>query len=287
MLRSRSYTRSAASACTGPRRVLERRSGSPAPVADAVRASVELQPAVDRDEVQCELLQVQVEVATPVCRDLDEAGGHLLRLRHEVSRAAEQHGAWLVACGAAPWGEGISPVTDEARYRDIRVRVPALVDEQLINGMHVHVAVPTRGQGIEMVNRLRADLPLLVAASANSPYWRGRDTGFSSWRTVHYERWPVAGPPPHFADELGYDGCVHELLGAGVMRDIGQLYWQARVSARYPIVELRCPDVQLRVDDAVLIAGLTRALVMTALDDMRHDVPYPVTQPPVLRAASW
>ncbi len=267
--------------------LLERHSGYPAPVADAVRAGARLQPGLEPGDVQGELLQVQVEVATPVCHDLDEAGGHLLRLRHELSASAEEQGARLVACGAAPWRDGTTPVTDEARYRDIHARAPGLVEEQLINGMHVHVAVPSRAQGIEVMNRLRPDLPLLLAMSANSPFWQGRDSGFASWRSVHFERWPVEGPPPHFADEEDYDRRVAALLATGALLDAGQLYWEARVSERYPTVEIRCPDVQLRVDDAVLLAGLIRALVTTALDDMAADTPYPVPPAELMRATCW
>ena len=267
--------------------LLDRWSGHPVPVADAVRSAASLQPALEPDEVHDELLQVQVEVATPVCQELDEAGGHLLRLRHELGTAAETHGARLVASGAAPWHDGAAPVTDEARYRDIRLRAPALVDDQLINGMHVHVAVPSRAHAVEVVNRLRPDLPLLIAMSADSPYWQGRDTGFSSWRSVHQERWPVAGPPPHFTDEAHHDRCIQELLATGTVRDLGQLYWHARVSSRHPTVEIRCADGQLRVDDSVLLAGVVRALVMTALADLRRDAPYPVVSPELLKAACW
>jgi carboxylate-amine ligase len=267
--------------------LLDRVTGLPAPVAEAVRAGAALQPALGSGDVQRELLQVQVEVATPVCHELDEAGGHLLRLRHGLSTSAEEQGAVLLACGAAPWHDGGTPVTDEPRYRRIHDRAPGLVEEQLINGMHVHVAVPTREHGLEVVNRLRADLPLLLALAANSPFWQGRDTGFASWRTVHFERWPVAGPPPHVDGEEDYDRRVTALLGTGALLDAGQLYWQARVSERYPTVEVRCADVQLRADDAVLLAGLVRALVATALEDAGDGVPYAIAPGELLRAACW
>ena len=179
--------------------LLDRWSGHPVPVADAVRSAASLQPALEPDEVHDELLQVQVEVATPACQELDEAGGHLLRLRHELGTAAETHGARLVASGAAPWHDGAAPVTDEAHH----------------------------------------------------------------------------------------DRCIQELLATGTVRDLGQLYWHARVSSRHPTVEIRCADGQLRVDDSVLLAGVVRALVMTALADLRRDAPYPVVSPELLKAACW
>lgn len=261
--------------------------GYPMPVAEQVCSDAQLQPALAPDDVQHELLQVQVEVATPVCHELDEVGGHLLRLRHELSAAANEHGARLVASGTAPWHEGVAAVTDLARYREINLQAPGLVGDHLINGMHVHVDVASRAEGIEVVNRLRPDLPLLLAMSANSPFWRGRDTGFQSWRTVHFERWPVAGPPPYFRDEEEYERRVEALVSTGCIRDRRQIYWHARVSERFPTVEVRCADVQLRVDDAVLLAGLARALVMTALRDLHDGVPAAVIDPELIRAATW
>jgi carboxylate-amine ligase len=266
--------------------LLDRSTGHPTPLAEAVRAAARLQPGLDPDDVQGELLQAQVEVATPVCHDLAAVGGHLLRLRHELSAAAEAHAARLVAVGAAPTHDGAAVVTDEPRYRDIHAGAPGLVDEQLINGMHVHVAVPSRAAGVEVLNRLRCELPLLLALSANSPFWRGRDSGFQSWRAVHFDRWPVQGPPPQFADADDYDHRVETLLATGAIRDRGQLYWDMRVSERYPTVEVRVADVQLRVDEAVLLTGLVRALVITAQRDAAADTRYDVTPFEVLRAAS-
>lgn len=267
--------------------LLDRACGYPAPVADAVRSAVLRRPALGPDDVHGELLQVQVEGATPTCRHLDEVGGHLLRLRHELDDAAAEQGARLAATGAAPWHDGAAPVTDEARYREIRTRAPGLVEEQLINGMHVHVAVPDRAHGVEVLNRLRPDLPLLLAMSANSPYWRGRDTGFHSWRAVHLERWPVAGPPPHLRSVADHDARMEALLATGALPDARQAHWHARLSPRRPAVEVRCADVQLRVDDAVLLAGLVRALVTTALRDLRCEASYPVVPTELLRATAW
>lgn len=91
-------------------------------------------------------------------------------------------------------------VTDQARYRAMLTQAPQLVAEQLVNGMHVHVGVPSRDTGVQILNRIRVWLPTLTALSANSPLWDSHDSGFASWRTVIFSRWPVSGMPPHFAD---------------------------------------------------------------------------------------
>ncbi|MYS86262.1 MULTISPECIES: glutamate--cysteine ligase [Streptomycetaceae] len=262
--------------------------GEPVARAEAVRAASDLQPALRDGEVQPEMLQVQVEVATPVCESLDEVGEHLLRMRRAVSAAAEQNGCMLAACGAAPFAcDGQVSVTARPRYRSLYVDAPQLVDEQLINGMHVHVRIPDRGAGVAVINRLRPWLPLLVAMSANSPLWHGDDTGFASWRTVVFGRWSVSGIPPLFADATDYDHRVDDLLDVGALRDRAAIYWQARLSERYPTVEIRAMDVQLRVDDAVLLAGIVRALITTAIAEDRAGAALSSPAPELLASAQW
>ncbi|MDP9418275.1 MAG: glutamate--cysteine ligase [Actinomycetota bacterium] len=263
-------------------------SGQPTPAADRVSRVARAQPALGEDDVQRELLQAQLEVATPPCETLDEVGGHLLRLRSELVRAAESEGCRLLATGAAPLhGDGPAEVTRTQRYEEIHDHAPRLVDEQLINGMHVHVAVPDRRTGVSLLNRLRPWLPVLLAMGVNSPVWDGRDTGFASWRSVHFERWPVSGPPPHFDDEQDYERRADALVATGVIRDRAQLYWQARLSDNYPTIEVRCWDVQLRADDAVLLAGLLRALVARLLADASAGEVAVPPPPELVRAAAW
>ncbi|GAA4931901.1 glutamate--cysteine ligase [Streptomyces coeruleoprunus] len=260
----------------------------PVPLADEVRAAAGIQPIVNDQEIQSELLQAQVEVATPVCTDLDEVGGHLLRLRHAVGTAAEKNGCRIVACGAAPLREPAPvPVTEKARYLAMRSQAPQLVAEQLVNGMHVHVGVPDRDTAVGVLNRIRVWLPVLVAMAANSPLWDGKDTGFASWRTVVFGRWPVSGPPPSFAGIEDHDRRVRTLLDSGAISDTGQIYWQARLSDHYPTLEVRCMDVQLRADTAVMYAGIVRALVATALREEAAGLPVPYCPPEQLQAANW
>ncbi|WKU48602.1 glutamate--cysteine ligase [Streptomyces sp. VNUA116] len=260
----------------------------PVPLADEVRAASGLQAMTEAREIKSELLQAQLEAATPVCTGLAEVGGHLLRLRHAVSAAAQKAGCRPVACGAAPLAGGAPvPVTGEGRYLALQAQGARLVDEQLVNGMHVHVGVPGRAAAVGALNRLRPWLPVLVAMGGNSPLWRGRDTGFASWRTVVFGRWPVSGPPPLFEGPDDYDRRVGALLRAGAIMDTGQLYWQARVSERYPTLEVRALDVQLTVEDAVLFAGIVRALVTTALREEREGAPLAPCPPEMLHAANW
>lgn len=268
--------------------LLDPGTGLPVARAEEVRTAAQLQPALTDGEVQLELLQAQIEVATPICHQLEEVGGHLLRMRHALGEAAEAVGCRLAATGAAPYsGSAPVPVTPKERYRTMRTDAPRLTDEQLICGMHVHVAVPERHLGVAVLNRLRPWLPVLVAMAANSPVWGGTDTGFASWRTVLFDRWPVTGVPPLFADAAEYDLRIKALHETGIIRDTGQLYWQARLSERYPTVEIRAMDVQLRADEAVLLAGVVRALVVTAVRQEQAGLPLPDPYPESLAGADW
>ncbi|MGW6918049.1 carboxylate-amine ligase [Kitasatospora sp. NPDC054939] len=276
--------------------LLDAATGLPTARALQVRAAAGLQPALDHGEVQHELLQAQLEVATPVCHDLDEIGGHLLRLRHALGEAARADGCLLAASGTAPFADPDRlpvPVTPTARYRGMHTDTRRLTDEQLIAGMHVHVGVPDRDAGVTVLNRLRPWLPLLVALAANSPLWHGTDTGFASWRTIVFDRWPVSGPPPHFDGARDYADRTAALVRDGLIRDTGQLYWHLRLSEKYPTVEIRAMDVQLRPDEAVMLAGIVRALAARALggrtlDGKRPDGPARAgVRPERLAAAVW
>ncbi|MFJ8622972.1 glutamate--cysteine ligase [Kitasatospora sp. NPDC093550] len=268
--------------------LLDPATGLPMARAAQVRRAARLQPALERGEVQHELLQAQLEVATPVCRGLEEAGGHLLRMRLALGEAAREEGCRLAACGAAPFAERLPvPVTDTARYRAMHADARRLTDEQLICGMHVHLGIPDRAAGVTVMNGLRGWLPLLVALAANSPLWQNTDSGFASWRTIVFGRWPVSGPPPRFDGPQDYGLRTAALVESGLIRDIGQVYWHIRLSERFPTVEVRAMDVQLRPDEAVMLAGIARALATRSLTDARAGHEPPPVHGELLAAAVW
>lgn len=239
--------------------------------------------------VQGELPLSQVECATAVCTHLDDVRRQLVDLRALLGEAAAMHGCDLAASGSPP----IAKVTDQRadeqdpRYAAMVREQGYLIDRQFIAGLHVHVGVPDRDRAVAVLDRTRPWLTVLVALAANSPYWLGVDTDFASYRTVHWGRWPVAGAPPIFGDSAGYDAVSSALLATGAIRDIGQLYWQARLSARFPTVELRACDVPLSVEESVALTGLGRALVRRVLTDLDVGLPAPDVRAEVLRAANW
>jgi carboxylate-amine ligase len=147
--------------------------------------------------------------------------------------------------------------------------------------------VPDPETGLQILNHLRPWLPILQAATANSPLFAGHDTGYASWRSMLWERWPTVGPTPYLESHEHYETLVSDLIASGAMLDEGMLYWYARLSARYPTVEIRMGDVCPTLDDTLLLATLSRALAATILDEVRDGIPAPNVAQPLLAAAHW
>ena len=223
--------------------------------------------------IQQELMRFQVETGTRVCTGLDDLGGELIRLRRLAAAAAASAGCRLVASGVAPYRTpGLAAVTDQPRYQELARRYGPVVAEAGTCACHVHVGVPSRDLGVQVLARLRPWLAPLLAVSANSPIG-GRDTGWASWRYAIQSRWPTAVPPAVWPDAAAYDTAVRRLIGQGAALDERSVYFLARLSPRYPTVEVRVADVCLDAGTAVLLAGLTRALVATALAEARRGTP--------------
>jgi carboxylate-amine ligase len=240
-----------------------------------------------RHVVQHELQRTQIEVASPPQLELPEMAAALRGLRRGLADAAERAGARLVAAGASPAAGPNARFVDNPRYHRMRERFGDLSPGQGMCGTHVHVSIPDGETGVQILNHLRPWLPIFQAATANSPLQGGRDTGYASWRSVMWERWPTVGPAPYLESFDQYETMISDLEASGAMLDEGMLYWYARLSARYPTVEIRMGDVTPTVDDVVLLAALARALVSTLLADVREGVPAPNVPHPLLMAAHW
>lgn len=240
------------------------------------------------DAVQFEHFLSQIEIGTPVARSLSELRAELVRLRSEVASAAERSGARIAAAGTHPfshWGE--QKVTPKDRYLEIAEDYAQLSREQLIFGCHVHVGIADRDAAIEVMNRSRRWLAVLLALASNSPYWLGTDTGYSSFRTEIWRRWPMAGTPQTFGSRAEFDALVELLVQTGSITDGTKIYWDVRPSARFETIEFRVTDVCLTVDEAVMIAGLVRGLARTCYDEAVAGTKSVVVRPEVLRAAKW
>ena len=239
-------------------------------------------------ELTAELALSQVEVVSPVCSSLAEVRAAVVRGRSIASAAAVASDLRIASCGLSPLGEWrTNSYRDEPPYSEMAATQGHLVREQLIAGMHVHVGIEEPSRAVAALDRIRDWLPALLALSASSPYWMGADSGFASWRAVHWRRWPVSGPSPHFGSAAEYDGAIAAVVATGVVETERSVYWDARRSARFPTVEVRICDAVQTVDEVVALVGVIRGLVAAALDDHDRGVPALETPEALLRLATW
>ena len=218
------------------------------------------------DLVCPELNRCQIEIQTEVCSTLADVDGNLRQLRTGLSELGAPLGLDIAATATHPsssWADQ-EVNRDKEHYAWLEDRFQMVARQQVICGCHVHVGIDDPELAIATMDRVRPWLPVLLALSSNSPFWQGRDTGFASYRTEIWARWPTAGFPPVLGTRAHYDDLVDELLSIGAIDEPASLYWYVRPSVRYPTIELRICDVPLRVEDTVTLAGLVRALVWTA-----------------------
>jgi carboxylate-amine ligase len=240
------------------------------------------------DEATTELYQSQIEIGTPVCRTLGEARAELIRLRRALAEAAGREGCRIAAAGTHPfscWQD--QPLTPRERYRGIADDYQQVAREQVVFGCHVHVGFADREEAIQVMNRARPWLPPLIALAANSPFWQGADTGYASYRTELFQRFPMTGTPHPFASRAEYDDLVAGLVGVGMIEDASKLYWDVRPSSHFETLEFRVADVCMAVDEAMMVAGLCRALARACRDAHRGGEPAAPARPELLRAAKW
>ncbi|GAB4098308.1 glutamate--cysteine ligase [Sinomonas halotolerans] len=261
--------------------IVDPESGEPLPLAERVLA-VAGRPRDMEREFKLE----QVEIQTEPSLTQPELLGQLYRARTSVDRAARQVGARIAALATSPLSAA-SHLSPGPRFAAMAEDFRITSQEQLTCGLHVHVAVESDAEGVAVLDRIREWLPVLVALSANSPFWHGSNTGYASFRTQAWNRWPTSGPQELFGTPEQYHGLVADMVQTGSILDEGMIYFDARLSRHHPTVEVRVADVPLRAADSALLAVLVRGLVETAAREAAEGRPPLGTPAALLRLAAW
>ena len=221
-----------------------------------------LEETDDEEHVKPELLESVLEIATPPAQDIREAGEALRRLRVTVMAAAERRGLAIGSAGTHPfalWED--QRVTQRERYRDLVATLHFVARRELIFGLHVHVGLDDAEKAIHVANGLREHLPVLLALSANSPFWRARNTGLASARMPIFRAFPRVGLPPAYDGWDDFAARIGFLIDAGAIEDYTWMWYDVRPHPNFGTVEVRAMDAQTRVEHTLGLAALVQALV--------------------------
>jgi len=245
------------------------------------------EPRAASDELDQELFLHQLETRTDPVTSMDDVERQLVAARRTAGAAAGASDLAIVASGIVPLGGGDPRVSPNDRYRDMVETFGETARTGQTCGCHVHLEIGSPEEGVGIIDRIVAWLPVLVALAANSPFFEGRDTGYASWRSQAWTRWPSAGATESFGSLEGYEETSRLLKMTGAARDDKMLYYDARLSTGQPTVEVRVLDACTDVADAVLAAALVRGLVETAAAEWAAGRPLDRWRAEILRASQW
>ncbi|MEO8582621.1 MAG: carboxylate-amine ligase [Flavitalea sp.] len=216
---------------------------------------------VIKDKVKAEMHQAVVEVGTDICQDVDEAFKDVSNLRRTISTIAESLGLWVGASGTHPFSHWESQmITDHVRYSEIVNELQEAARSNLIFGLHVHVGMADRRMANHIANSTRYFLPHIYALSTNSPFWEGRLTGYKSYRTKIFDKFPRTGIPEAFESIEAYDSYIKLLVKTNCIDNAKKIWWDLRVHPFFNTVEFRICDVPMTVSETVAIAALFQAV---------------------------
>ncbi len=236
--------------------------------------SVSSDGASPRGEVKPELMESVLEVSTEPCRDTSQAAAELRALRAYASEVAGRRGLRIGSAGTHPfamWED--QRIVARPRYRDLISALRFVARQELLFGLHVHVGVDDPDQAIHVADGMRVHVPVLLALSANSPFWRADRSGLMSTRTPIFRAFPRVGMPPRYTDWDGFQREIDFMVRSGVMEDYTYLWYDVRPHPRFGTVEIRCCDAQTRVEHTIALAALIQAMVRELAEHYKEGKP--------------
>jgi carboxylate-amine ligase len=253
---------------------------------DDVLAALPDQPWAKR--VMPELFESTAEVATGVCEDIDDARRDLTAIRRGLADALEPLGLRLGASSTHPFSLSENQrITPRDRYRNLLEQLQYVARRELVFGMHVHVAVPDPETSMKVMEGVLIELPVLLALSANSPFWRGNLTGLASTRTAVFASFPRSGLPPKFDSYDDYVDTIGWMESTGAIGDYTHIWWDVRPHPRLGTLELRVMDVQFDLDSTLALAAYVQALVAQLIDDIEKGEPTPSYHRQLIAENKW
>jgi carboxylate-amine ligase len=213
-------------------------------------------------DVKPELMESVCEIATTPTANTAEAGSQLRALRRQVQQVASQRGLAIGSAGTHPfalWED--QRIVARPRYRDLISGLQFVARQEIIFGIHVHVGLDDPEKAIHVTNGMRVHIPLLLALSANSPFWRGDATGLDSTRTPIFRAFPRVGIPPRYESYGDWSKRMEFMVSAKAIGDYTYLWYDVRPHPNFGTVEIRVMDSQTRVEHTLALAALVQAMV--------------------------
>ncbi len=214
-----------------------------------------------KEKVKAEMHQAVVEVGTDICQNINEAREDVSNLRKTISEIAGSIGLAVGASGTHPfshWQDQL--ITDHVRYNQLINELQEAARSNLIFGLHIHIGMENRKLAIHLANSVRYFLPHIYALSTNSPFWEGRKTGYKSFRTKVFDKFPRTGIPEHFDSIEAYDNFVELLIKTNCIDNAKKIWWDLRVHPFFNTIEYRICDVPMTVDETICITALVQAI---------------------------
>ena len=241
-----------------------------------------------KDKVKAEMHQAVVEVGTDICQDVDEALKDVATLRGTISQIAGDLGLWMGASGTHPFSHWQSQlITDHVRYNQLVNELQEAARSNLIFGLHVHVGMEDRKMGIHIANSARYFLPHVYALSTNSPFWVGRKTGYKSYRTKVFDKFPRTGIPDYFESIEAYESYVNLLIKTNCIDNAKKIWWDLRVHPFFNTVEFRICDIPMTVMETVTIAALFQAICAKLYKLRSQNMNFMMYQRALLNENKW
>ena len=215
-----------------------------------------------KESAKPEMHQSVVEMGTGICENISVARREVTELRRKLCNIAESKGLKIAAAGTHPFSHWKDQqITEHPRYHNIVLNMQQVARANLIFGLHVHVGVDDRETALHIMNAARYFLPHIFALSTNSPFWLGRNTGFKSYRSKVFDRFPRTGIPDHFTSLAEYDNYIQLLIKTNCIDDAKKIWWDIRAHPYFETLEFRIFDIPMLVDETIALATLCQAIV--------------------------
>ncbi len=241
-----------------------------------------------KDKVKAEMHQAVVEVGTDICKDIDEAFKDVASLRGNIAQIAGELGLWVGASGTHPFSHWENQlITDHVRYNQIVNELQEAARSNLIFGLHVHVGMEDRKMAIHIANTARYFLPHVYALSTNSPFWESRDTGYKSFRTKVFDKFPRTGIPDHFESFEAYENYVNLLIKTNCIDNAKKIWWDLRVHPFFNTVEFRICDVPMNIMETMTIAALFQAICAKIYKLRNQNLNFMIYQRSLINENKW